>query len=260
MNPDEYAKLDAVERDHWFYRGKRRLVRRWIERTTAAPAEADASPRLLDVGAGTGRFATEMADRFRVVAVDDHAESAALAARRPNVTFLKADSGRLPFADGAFDVATALDVLEHLDDDLGALREMARVVKPSGVVVVTVPAFRLLWSRWDVVLHHRRRYHWHEVMKLARRADLEVVDCRYVNSAVFLPIVAYRWLRENAGWLTANTAGDRAEDRVPPAWLNGLLEAAFVGPALWPGFSPPVGVSVLAVLRRPAEKTRERAS
>jgi ubiquinone/menaquinone biosynthesis C-methylase UbiE len=243
MNPEEYDRLHAVERDHWFYRGKRTIVRRWIERFQPLTAEKT----LLDVGTGTGLFASEMSKHCTVTGVDDHEEAINLARRRAGPTFVQAPCNALPFPEGSLDVCTALDVLEHLPDDLGALAEMNRVLKPGGIAVVTVPAFMLLWSEWDVVLHHQRRYRKYQVADLAKKVGMEIQTCRYINSAMFLPIVAYRKLRE---WTPLFRGKDRAEDNVPGPFLNGLLESTFVGPACWRWFHPPFGVSVLAVLRK----------
>jgi 2-polyprenyl-3-methyl-5-hydroxy-6-metoxy-1,4-benzoquinol methylase len=244
MNPEEYVRMEAAERRHWFYRGKRTVVRHWLERfVTFAP-----ETKLLDVGCGTGLFVEEMAKSCSATGIDDHDEALALARSRGAGTFVKLTGPVLPFDDGSFDAVTALDVLEHIEDHLAALRQMARVAKPGATLVVTVPAFMLLWSEWDVVLHHFRRYRKHEVAALATAAGLEVVECRYINSAVFPAVVAFRKLRE---WLPFLKGGTRAEDRIPAPWLNSLLEALFVRPACWGWFRPPFGVSVLAVLRKP---------
>jgi SAM-dependent methyltransferase len=245
MNPEEYDRLHTVERDHWFYRGKRTIVRRWIERFLPLSPEKT----LLDVGTGTGLFAAEMSKLCSVTGVDDHEEAISLAKRRPGPTFIQAPCNALPFGDASFDVTTALDVLEHLPDDLGALGEMNRVLKPGGVAVVTVPAFMLLWSEWDVVLHHQRRYRKREVAALATRVGMEILTCRYINSAMFVPIVAYRKIRE---WTPLFRGKDRAEDKVPGPMMNRMLESTFVGPACQRWFHPPFGVSVLAVLRKRA--------
>ena len=243
MNPEEYDRLHAVERDHWFYRGKRTIVRRWIERYSPLSQEK----KLLDVGTGTGLFAAEMSQYCQVTGVDDHEEAISLARRRQGPTFVQAPCNALPFPDGAHDVCTALDVLEHLPDDFGALGEMNRVLKPKGIAVVTVPAFMLLWSEWDVVLHHQRRYRRFQVAELAKKVGMEILTCRYINSAMFMPIVAYRKLRE---WTPLFRGGPRAEDKVPGPAANRVLEATFVGPACQRWFFPPFGVSVLAVLRK----------
>ncbi|HVJ80798.1 MAG TPA: class I SAM-dependent methyltransferase [Planctomycetia bacterium] len=245
MNPEEYDRLNEVETNHWFYRGKRDVVRFWL----AKCAKLGPQSKLVDVGAGTGLFAAEMSSICKVTAVDDHEEAVALASRRKGPEFVKASFHALPFQDGEFDAATALDVLEHLSNDLASLVELKRVMKPGGTIVVTVPAFMALWSEWDVALHHWRRYRRHQVRKLAEDAGLEIVECRYVNSVLFPPILFYRKARAWLPFLFSKQS--RAEDRIPKPWLNDFLGKTFVKPACWSWFRPPFGVSVLAVLRKP---------
>ncbi len=246
MNPDEYAKLNRIDREHWFYTGKRAIVRRWVGRY--APPRPD--DLWVDAGCGTGTLLEEQAKVCRVLGIDDFEESIELA--RPRVEavggrVLKSPLDRVDLPDGCAAVVTLLDVLEHLDDDRAALAEMVRLTRPGGLVVVTVPALRALWSDWDVALHHRRRYGRRLLLRLVRLPDVEVLRCTYFNS-LLLPAVwlvrAWRKLRP------VRPGGERAEDRIPGPWLNGLLYRALVGPACWDWFRPPAGVSLLAVLRR----------
>ncbi|HVS15679.1 MAG TPA: class I SAM-dependent methyltransferase [Thermoanaerobaculia bacterium] len=252
MNPEEYERLAAIDRDHWFYRGKREIVRHWIDRCV----ELGRDDLLVDAGCGTGTFLVEMAERCRVLGLDDFAESLAIA--RPRVgavggEVLQTGLDRVDLADGCATVVTLLDVLEHLDDDAGALAEMLRLVRPGGIVVITVPALRWLWSDWDEALHHRRRYHRADLRALCGRSGAELLHLAYFN-ALALPAIAV--VRASRRVLRARARddaerGERMEDRIPPLPLNGLLRVAMVVPARW-RLGPPVGVSLLAVLRRTA--------
>ena len=246
MNTEEYANLHRLDREHWFYRGKRAIVRHWIERYL----RLERNDLLIDAGCGTGTWLEEMGQACQVIGLDDHAESIALA--RPRVEalggqVLQTALDRVDLPDGSAAVVTALDVLEHLDDDGSALRELVRLTRPGGLVVITVPALRWLWSDWDVSLHHRRRYHRPDLLRLFRGVDVEVLRCGYFNSAVLLPITLVRTWRK----IRPLRPGElRAEDRMPGKFANTLLYQAMVRPACWGWFRAPVGVSLLAVLRR----------
>jgi SAM-dependent methyltransferase len=241
MHPQEFAALARVEREHWFYRGKRDLVRHWIARL--APPQQD--DLWVDVGAGTGQLISELAASCRAVGIEAHAHGLAIATSR-TLRLVQATIEALPIASGAAAVITALDVLEHVDDDAAALGELHRVARPGGLVVLHVPAFALLWSDWDVSLGHRRRYTRPALLDLVGRSPLQVRHCAYVNTAAFLPILAVRALRAGLGI----GAGRRLEDEVPPALLNRLLHWAYVAPARR-AWSPPFGVSILCVLQKP---------
>lgn len=240
----EYDNLAALERDHWYYAGKRRLVRAWIERLRP-PSAHDV---LLDCGAGTGLFAAEMERCCRVLVLDDHEESLRmLRARFPAGQVLVPVGGSVPLPDRSLDYLTALDVLEHIPDDAAAVRGFARLLRAGGLAVVTVPAGMALWSDWDVALHHQRRYSRRDLCALFGPGDWEIVHVNYTNVVVY-PAV---WLlRRWRGW-RGNPGGaeKRAEDRLPPRWLNALLRSIFVRT----GRSRvrfPLGVSLLLVARR----------
>jgi len=240
----EYDNLAALERDHWYYAGKRRLVRAWIERLRP-PSSHDV---LLDCGAGTGLFAAEMERCCRVLVLDDHEESLRmLRARFPAGQVLVPVGGSVPLPDRSLDYLTALDVLEHIPDDAAAVRGFARLLRPGGLAVVTVPAGMALWSDWDVALHHQRRYSRRDLCALFGPGDWEIVHVNYTNVVVY-PAV---WLlRRWRGW-RGNPGGaeKRAEDRLPPRWLNTLLRATFVGAGL-SRIPFPFGVSLLLAARR----------
>ena len=252
MNTAEYTNLEATERDHWYYSGKRKFVQRWIQRVRP-PTPTDV---LLDCGAGTGRFAKEMESLCRVMVLDDHEEALRLLRTRfKPEQVLTLEAGAVPLADGSVEYVTALDVLEHVADDAAVVRGFHRVLKPGGLAVVTVPASMALWSDWDVGLHHFRRYHRPQLRALFPRDQWEVVHVNYTN------VVAYPavWLlRKWRAWRapsprgSANAvpeAGERPEDRIPPRWLNALLRAVFVNMGRW-RMPLPFGVSLLLVARR----------
>ncbi len=241
MNAEEYANLEQVERTHWYYAGKRELVRGWIERVRA-PAQGDL---LLDCGAGTGIFAKEMEARCRVLVLDDHEEALRiLRTRFRSEQILSLAGDRVPLPDGSLDYVTALDVLEHVPDDSAVVRGFYRLLKPGGLAVITVPASMALWSDWDVGLHHYRRYARPQLRALFPDKEWDVVHVNYTNVVVYPAVWLLRKWRK---WFPS--AQRRAEDREPAAWLNGLLKGVFVGCGRM-RVPFPFGVSLLLVARR----------
>ena len=245
MNAAEYANLARVERDHWYYSGKRRIVRGWIARVRP-PAATDT---LLDCGAGTGIFAQEMEALCRVLVLDDHEEALRiLRARFRPEQILSLAGDAVPLPDGALEYVTALDVLEHVPDDAAVVRGFHRLLKPGGLALVTVPASMALWSDWDVGLHHFRRYDRAQLRALFPADGWELVYVNYTNVVVY-PAV---WLvRKWRAWRPAPAGAEaaRTEDRIPPRWLNAILRAVFAGMARW-RVPFPFGVSLILVARR----------
>ena len=107
------------------------------------------------------------------------------------------DGPELPLPDDAFDVVTALDVLEHIADDRHALREIARVMKPGGLLLATVPAHRWMWGAQDEISHHFRRYSAPEMRDRVEVAGFDLERLTYFNSILFAPIAAVRLARRN---------------------------------------------------------------
>ena len=245
MNADEYSNLERVEGEHWYYAGKREIACRWLE--IARPITKQ--DRLLDCGAGTGRFAAEMAARCDVTVLDDHEEALRLLRTRfAAERIIKLEGDQVPLPDGQLEYVTALDVLEHVPDDAGVVSGFHRLLRAGGVAMVTVPASMALWSDWDVSLHHYRRYAKGQLGAIFPNEQWEIVYLNYTNVPVF-PLV---WLvrRWRSLFPVKTSAGERRqEDRVPPAWINRLLRASFVIPAFW-RLPFPFGVSLILVARK----------
>ena len=243
MNPHEYINLARVEKDHWYYSGKRELVRRLIGRS----AGFGQNVRLLDCGAGTGIFAEEMSGLCEVSVLDDHDESIRLLKQKfPEERVLRVSGTQIPVGPGGLDVVTAMDVLEHIEADQMAVGEFARILRSGGFAVVTVPASKALWSDWDEGLHHFRRYDKAGLRKLFEGPEWAIVTCRYTNSLAF-PVV---WiLRKLRRFSKDVKEGGRSEDRVPFRPINGFLKRLFVAQALCP-VPMPFGVSLVLMARR----------
>jgi SAM-dependent methyltransferase len=204
---------------------------------------------LADCGAGTGIFAAEMIQECNVVAVDDFEKSLELLRMRLGENRVRKGScAALPLAGESVNVLTALDVIEHVQDDRAALREFLRVLRPAGIAVITVPALMALWSDWDVSLRHYRRYDRRGLLSIIPDG-FEILHVNYINVAV-LPLVylirKYRGLKQRLGL----KAVARSEDAIPPDWLNNFLRPVFVRMACQGTLRFPAGVGLLVVLRK----------
>ena len=241
MNPDEYTRMFELESHYWWFVARRRLARRLL--LQALPDVA--SPRVLDLGCGTGAFAADLAAFGDPVGADMSRLALDYARSRGSFGLVQADGSALPFASESFDAAIGLDVFEHIEDDQAALNECARVLRAGGVLVLTVPAFKALWGPHDVALHHFRRYRRAEVRCRLIAAGLEPIRLSY--SVFFLfPLVLLIRLFEKG-------KSGPAEASLPsvPKWLNSLLIGLGGLEASLIKFVPlPWGSSVVAVARK----------
>jgi SAM-dependent methyltransferase len=178
MAAEAVDAMAAVERGHWWFRAKRALVVDQLARFEAADGP------LLDVGCGTGGLLEALADERTVMGAELDPRAIALAADAvQGARLVRASAAALPVRSDAVAAVTALDVVEHLDDDVAALRELGRAAH-RGLVVVAVPAYPWAWSDHDVRLGHRRRYTRRTLEEAARAAGLEVLRTTYFHSWV----------------------------------------------------------------------------
>lgn len=241
MEREYERQTHRAEDRHWWYQGRRRVLDRLIGRLEL-PQEA----RILDGGCGSGRNMVELA-RFGEVTGVEISEIGAEIARERDVGEVHVCSLLdLPFAEASFDLATCLDVIEHLDDDVAALSELRRVVRPGGSLIVTVPAYGWLWSRHDTLNHHRRRYSARALRAAAGAAGWQTRRLAHMNSLLLPVAIALRAVERIAPRATESSL----DLWVPPQPLNWLLqqpmnaEAAMIGR----GVSMPIGLSLVGIL------------
>lgn len=237
--------MSKLERDHWWFQAKRKLVAESLERYGSCEGVA------VDVGCGTGESVRSLlAFPFSsVVGTDLSPYATALAAKAapPRSHFLVTRAEELPFATARVATITSLDVIEHLDDDLGAVQEYARTVRSGGLVVLAVPAYQWAWSDHDVALGHRRRYLASEMRVLAEQAGLEVVRCTYFHS--WLVPLAFVLRRTPARYLVK---GPAEEASFVNKRVNRLLGAITDGERTISRLVDiPFGLSILLVARVP---------
>jgi len=186
VRTDEYARMYRLEDHHWWFVARRRLATRLLRRhlRVAGP------PLVLDLGCGTGAVSRDLA---RWAGWRRPEPSGAGPCRARGLTRLvQATVERLPFGTATVDAVVALDIVEHVADDARALAEVARVLKPDGLLVLSVPAFQSLWSPHDLALMHERRYRLPQVRRSLQAAGLAVEGASYALWVLFPAFVASR--------------------------------------------------------------------
>ncbi len=192
MQDHHYPILFEVEESHWWYLGRRRLLAGFVADIKANLAKP--TIRILDVGCGTGANLIMLNEFGKADGVDLSHQALEFCRQRglDGVRYGAAED--LPFERNSYDLVTALDVLEHLDDDSVGLNEIYKVLKPGGYTLLFVPAFMFLWGVQDDVSNHRRRYTKPELSRAVTDAGFEIELISYANFAFFTPVLMVRWM------------------------------------------------------------------
>lgn len=201
-----------LESHYWWFVARRRLVRRFIHEIV----NGSKTWTIVDVGCGTGINQTELASFGKWLGVDSNWAALSLSKTRGVEELAQTEIEKLAIASESVDLVVALDVLEHVEDDMAAIRELLRILKPNGKLLITVPAYQFLWSEHDEALHHKRRYLASSVRKKLTRAGFEVERISYFITALFLPILLVRF------WQTVfkKSVYPKTSHIILPGWLN----------------------------------------
>lgn len=254
MNPEEYSRMDAEETTGWWFVGKRLFIHATLQEFAILGPKA----MILDAGCGTGAVLRSFSEGLpsqlakypsgsnELYGLDPARLAIRFARKKCPAKLVCGTAEQLPYRDETFDLVLLLDVLEHLDDDAGALQEVYRVLKIGGHVVLTVPAFPCLWSDHDVALHHRRRYRRRQVAQLLERVPFEHRYLGCIYASVFPAAVVYRL------WRRGHPARQpRADLGTAPPTLNYFLCRLMEMEArLATRVEQPFGTSILALAKK----------
>ncbi|NUL81286.1 MAG: class I SAM-dependent methyltransferase [Armatimonadetes bacterium] len=240
MELREYDRMFQNESSYWWFVARRELVLSLLE------PYAPNGWSILDAGCGTGAMAVELQKWGDVTGADSEERALEYCRQRGlrNLALCSVES--MPFGDEQFDLITALDLIEHVGDDRAALSEMARCLKPGGILALSVPAYRFMWSGHDLALMHKRRYRASELRAKIEETGLKVEKISYALMLLFLPILIVRLLDR---WFRR---GEPAATVLPvPIWVNRILiwlqrmEAKLIR-----NVNLPFGVSIVAIARK----------
>ena len=246
-----YGEYFFFEQDNWWFVSRRRIFLALLRRFL--PARRDLE--ILDAGCGTGINLDYLDEFGSVLGVDASEEAIEFCRRRGNLNVTRSDLTALDVGERRFDLVTALDVIEHIDDDASAVRELLRVTRPGGHLLLTVPAFPELWSDHDEINHHRRRYRAREVRSLLPVAECDVVRFTYMNSFLFPMAYAVRTWQQISRKVFGPTSLPPRTDFVDyhPV-VNALLTAVFtLETPLVSTTGLPFGLSILCLVRKRPE-------
>jgi len=232
--------MREVEDKHWWFSARRKIVKRVLK-----SLDQPEGVNVLDVGCGTGGNFKMLAEFGNVEGLECEKSAIAMAeARRACLVHHGCLPESVSLEKGKYNLITLFDVLEHIENDLGALQVVSGLLAADGRLMITVPAFPFLWGEHDISHHHKRRYRKVQLEELLRRSGMEVEYLTYYNCFLFPLVVAARFIKKVFG-----VQGD--EERLPLPLINRMLEYIMGSERfLMPYFKYPFGVSLLAVCRK----------
>ncbi|MCI0711394.1 MAG: methyltransferase domain-containing protein [Chloroflexi bacterium] len=247
-DPQFHRELAQIETGHFWFEARNRLILHMLRK------HFPETQNFLEIGCGTGFVLQELARTFPSIAISgSDLLSAGLgfaAERVPDATLFQMDARKIPFRD-EFDVVSAFDVIEHIEDDQVVLKQMYQAVKPGGGLMISVPQHQFLWSVIDELSYHKRRYSRQNLITKVENAGFEVLQ---VTSFVSL-LLPFMWLSRQKTVFNGEDFDLISEFRINPV-INRILarfmhlEYLMLARA---GFSFPFGGSLLVVAKRPTE-------
>jgi len=231
----------CLEDQHWWFVTRRMIIKRILDTLLQNSDIHD----ILEAGCGTGGNLELLSSYGNIYAIEINDEARDLANKRK---ICSVEPGSLPqnipFKKD-FNLICMLDVLEHIDDDLAAMKAIVDKIKKKGKLLITVPAYMFMWSSHDAALHHKRRYTKKQLTSVVQAAGLEIIYATYFNTYLFPLIALIRILKNLFG------KKDGTDLKMPSKVMNNLLKNIFYSEIMFiPKMSLPFGISILVMAQK----------
>lgn len=235
-----YKDLYLLEDKHWWHISKRRAVSYLIQKYTPG-----GNLKILDIGCGTGRNIEELQKFGNVYGIDSSTDALRYCKKRGLKNINVGNAEKTLIKSGSFDIVSLLDVLEHTDDNK-TLQEMQRILKKNGLIIITVPAFSWLWSKWDEVLHHKRRYDKAKITAILLKNNFTPIYTTYLYSYLVLPAVIIRKVKQRL-----SQKGYTSDFQLSNQWINKIMSLiSNIEFQIAQKVSIPIGTSIFIVAKK----------
>ncbi len=237
MQEKLYEEMYELEEKHWWFKSKREIILKLIAQNISPNAT------IVDCGCGCGYLLTCLELYGRVKGIDFSETALTYSAKNFKGELMQGDlQQQLPLDLESVDMAVALDVIEHLEDDEKGIENIKHILKVGGKAIITVPAFGFLWSYHDEEHMHKRRYSIKEMKKLLMKSGFSIDYISYYNFWLFIPICIARFLKKNV-------VSHKSDANMPNKYVNGVLEKIFSSEMIFINrrIKLPFGVSIVVV-------------
>jgi len=243
MNSDFYNTYFEVEKSHWWFK-----VRRNIIFSILSKYKIEKDKKILDYGCGSGFFVGQLQKKsFNAYGMDISKKAIECGIGRGVKNLFQENEMKVNFPDSYFNVILAMDVIEHIEDDKSAIRELRKLLKSDGYLIITVPAYQWMWGIQDEATHHYRRYTTNSISGLVKNfPDLRILKKTYFNTFLFLPVALVRLMSK---WL--NIKNRESDFDINNKFINAIFYSIFNLESQFIRFTNfPFGVSILLVLKK----------
>jgi SAM-dependent methyltransferase len=241
-----YDEFNDIQERHWWFVGRRRTFIQLIDHYLYK----NEYPKILDIGCGTGANMRSFAEFGDILGIDlsmdalKYCEALGFPLFQANIT-------NIPFKNDQFDVVTAFDVIEHIEDDFGALREIYRVCRIGGIAVLAVPAFEFLWGEHDELAHHLRRYTLRQLRAVVLRSGFEIERISYNNFFLFPIGLVFRYIKRFLRILNKSKEIYSDFTSTAPAVVNPVLREIYaLEGKLLKYLNFPIGLTIICICRK----------
>lgn len=189
MRPDLYQKIHKLEKDYWWYVSRRELIKQLLPQKP--------NLKILDIGCGAGKLLEELKSYGQVYGIDSSSQAVKFCKQRglKHIYINKFPQVPKSILKKKFDVITCLDVIEHIEDDTKAIKTITNLLVPGGRLILTVPAYPWLFSYWDTMSGHYRRYSQHQLLNLINKSKLALTKITYLYSFLIPIAIPFRVIR-----------------------------------------------------------------
>ena len=241
MNPSPYEIEERVQTFHWWF-----VVRRKLLKTILCSLNLQRESLTMDIGCGVGsNLSLLKAIGLKAMGCDRSFDNLLLAKNKFFLPFINGDLENLPIRSSSVELVVATDVLEHLEDDIAGVRELCRILRRNGHLIVTVPAFQSLWGTQDIVTGHKKRYSKRDISNVLKQNGFRIMRSSYFNFFLFFPILFARRVIRLLGLQL------HSENEINFPLLNFFLKTIFsLEPYLLKYLPFPFGVSIVCVAKK----------
>jgi len=246
MNEAEYQKMYDFEKFYWWHVGRQKIIRTFL-----SLLKLPANSKILDIGCGTGGNMEVLKEFGSVQGLDNSVQAKNFCAKQGfnNVIVGDISDMKKMFPEQSLDLVTAFDVLEHLEDDRTAMRDVKSILKQGGYFLITVPAYQFLWSEHDEALHHKRRYDYKQLKERLQESGYQIIKGGYVITFIAPIIIAFRGIKNI---FKSKPKESKTDYIILPGFANKMLIWSLELEAFLSRYcNLPFGISVICIAKKP---------